>query len=63
MARQQGRGSSEPEVGERFDRLTPRSIPSIRLAVGLGEPERERALIPRLVESGELFVYHLKSAG
>jgi MinD-like ATPase involved in chromosome partitioning or flagellar assembly len=31
-------------------------MPAIRLAVGLGDPERERDLIPTLVESGELVV-------
>lgn len=56
MALQQGRGSSEPEAGGHFEGQTPSSVPAIRLAVGLGDPEHERDLIPTLVESGELVV-------
>jgi Flp pilus assembly CpaE family ATPase len=56
MAHQQDRGPSVPEVGDRVEHVRPGIIPALRLAVGLGDPERERNLIPPLVESGEFVV-------
>jgi MinD-like ATPase involved in chromosome partitioning or flagellar assembly len=56
MATQQRRGPGDSEADVPSERLTPASIPALRLAVGLGDPELERDLIPMLVESGELVV-------
>ncbi len=39
-----------------MDRLAGIGPPPLRLAVGLGDPERERALLPALSESGEFVV-------
>ena len=38
------------------DRPVSSGIPALRLAVGLGDPERERDLLPALVESGAMVV-------
>jgi hypothetical protein len=44
-------------VGDEFVPLIPGPIiPAFRLAVGLGDPERERALLPALSEGGALVV-------
>lgn len=42
--------------GHRVVDVTNRMVRPIRLAVGLGNPDRERALLPWLVESGEFIV-------
>lgn len=56
MAPQQRLSHTVSEASAPSERLTSATIPALRLAVGLGDPELERDLIPTLVESGELVV-------
>ena len=56
MERSSGPGPFGSEAGGDVGRVSPRSVPSLQLAVGLGDPERERDLLPALVEAGDLVV-------
>src|SRR5947209_12022265 len=38
------------------DRFVPEDAPPLRLAVGLGDPAREQAILPALGEAGDLVV-------
>jgi MinD-like ATPase involved in chromosome partitioning or flagellar assembly len=54
MERSHGREPSESDAAGGVARLMPQGSPALRVAVGLGDSERERDLLPALVETGEM---------
>lgn len=55
MAGRRGRKSGNPS-SQLPPQASPGGIPAFRVAAGLGDPERERALLPALGEGGEFVV-------
>src|SRR5581483_7186351 len=51
-----GRQSPEAHIPPNYDRPLAQRIPSLRIVVGLGDPECERELLPALIELGEITV-------